>query len=295
VVVAAGDSIRGGLLEDIAGLLRKNIRVALVYGDADYLCNWLGGEAVAFAVAAQLSDYPNVNTSTTATQTSSLPPLPTSLPMNYLAGFNAAGYADIIVNNSYVGGVVRQWGNFSFSRIYDAGHMVPYYQPETAFTIFTRIIQGTDIGTGAVINSSNFSTNGTRNATHTNSVPPQPSPTCWVRDINSTCTEDDYRAIVAGKGVVEFGVWYSDANNYKAPTSTITAGKPGTPIATSTSTPSTITSGQTTSTTMVPPVGVYTATGTPVSSSAQARMVELDLNSLLGTVAMALGAIAMWL
>jgi len=296
VIVAAGDSIRGGLLEDIAGLLRKNIRVALIYGDADYLCNWLGGEAVAFAVAAQLPDYPNVNTtSTTASQTSSLSPLPTSAPMNYFAGFNAAGYADIIVNDSYVGGVVRQWGNFSFSRIYDAGHMVPYYQPETAFTIFTRIIQGTNIGTGAVLNSSSFSTNGTRNATHTNSVPSQPSPTCWVRDINSTCTEDEYRAIAAGKGVVEFGVWYSNANDYKAPTSTVTAGKPGTPIATSTNTPSTMPSGETTSTTMVSPVGVYTATGTPVSSSALARMVELDSNSLLGTIAMALGAFAMWL
>ena len=44
--------------------------------------------------------------------------------MNYSlsAPFRAAGYQDIQVNSSYVGGQVRQHGNFSFSRVYEAGH-----------------------------------------------------------------------------------------------------------------------------------------------------------------------------
>lgn len=38
------------------------------------------------------------------------------------ASFRAAGYASISTNDSYVGGVVRQHGNLSFSRVFDAGH-----------------------------------------------------------------------------------------------------------------------------------------------------------------------------
>lgn len=38
------------------------------------------------------------------------------------ARFRAAGYASISTNDSYVGGVVRQHGNLSFSRVFDAGH-----------------------------------------------------------------------------------------------------------------------------------------------------------------------------
>lgn len=44
--------------------------------------------------------------------------------MNYgkKSQFSSAGYANIAVNSSYVGGKVRQYGGFSFSRIYNAGH-----------------------------------------------------------------------------------------------------------------------------------------------------------------------------
>ena len=35
--VVAGDEIRGGQIEDIADLLRLGVRVALIYGDADYI------------------------------------------------------------------------------------------------------------------------------------------------------------------------------------------------------------------------------------------------------------------
>lgn len=36
--------------------------------------------------------------------------------------FAAAGYAPIFTNHSYVGGFVRQYGRFSFSRVFEAGH-----------------------------------------------------------------------------------------------------------------------------------------------------------------------------
>jgi carboxypeptidase C (cathepsin A) len=68
--------------------------------------------------------------------------------------FRSAGYQNIDVNGSYIGGQVRQHGNFSFSRVYQAGHLVPAYQPETAFKIFERAIKGLSIATGEAIQHS---------------------------------------------------------------------------------------------------------------------------------------------
>ncbi|KAI4789895.1 alpha/beta-hydrolase, partial [Aureobasidium sp. EXF-8845] len=85
--IRTGDSIRGGQIQDIANLLRAGVRVSLMYGDADYICNWKGGEAASFAVAAALSDFPSNNSN-----------------RSYLSGWNRAGYADIVVNTTYVGG-----------------------------------------------------------------------------------------------------------------------------------------------------------------------------------------------
>ena len=84
--------------------MKAGVRIGFIYGDRDYICNWLGGEAISLAVAAETSAA-------------------------YASLFPAAGYAPIIVNTTYIGGVVRQYGNLSFSRIYDAGHSVPAYQP----------------------------------------------------------------------------------------------------------------------------------------------------------------------
>lgn len=44
-----GDFAYPNFLEDLQDLLSRPIRVALIYGDADYACNWFGGEAVSLA------------------------------------------------------------------------------------------------------------------------------------------------------------------------------------------------------------------------------------------------------
>ncbi len=78
-----------GYLEDIAYILESGIKVALVYGDSDYACNIIGGEEVSLAISYTNSEQ-----------------------------FRAAGYVSIETNSSYIGGQVRQYGNFSFSRVY---------------------------------------------------------------------------------------------------------------------------------------------------------------------------------
>lgn len=258
-----GDYDRGGHIEDMAYLLALGVRVALIYGDSDYLCNWLGGEAVSFSVAAQSPSY---------------------------SPFYSAGYAAIVVNDTYVGGAVRQFGNLSFSRIYDAGHLIPAYQPETAFTVFTRVIMGTDLSTGKPINLTSFGTTGSANATHTNSAPPQSSPTCWVRNIGNTCTNEQKAMIRNNQGVVINGVLYDQANDWQAPALSIVvqAGMPGTaPVAmTATTAPaskSSVTSSMTTSSNTL--TGVYVATGTPSTSKKGASCRSRSLSKAMVTLA----------
>ena len=233
----------------------------------------MGGEAASFAVAAALSDFPS-----------------NGLSSSYLSGWNQAGYADIVVNSSYVGGAVRQFGNFSFSRIYDAGHMVPYYQPETAFTVFTRIIDGTDLSTGEAINLSNFTSSGPMNATHVNAATfKQPAPTCWIRDVADTCSIDQLKHMLLEDGIVAAGVYYSNSKQYNAPSSTVTAGKPGTPVARSSTSLSSSGSGSSSSSrSTVALTGVFTATAThsPTQGAATERVtIAKWIQNLLALVA----------
>lgn len=280
----AGDTISGVPLSDLASLLQLGVRVAFINGDADYICNWLGGEAVSLALAALLPAYPaNAPSSTSTLTAGTATATSTSYPSSYASAFSAAGYADIVVNSTYVGGAVRQYGNLSFSRIYDSGHFVPFYQPETAFTVFTRIMLGTDLSTGEPINLSNFSSTGPQNATHTNSIPAQPSPTCWIRDMSDTCSTSEISSILSGQGVVEQGVWYANANAASSalPSTSVTAGVPGSPIKSS----STVMSAKT----VIPPTGVYTATATPTSTAGAAGPMTVGAVPTLGAMLMALG------
>jgi carboxypeptidase C (cathepsin A) len=93
-----GDYPRPGWKEDLAYLLEEGIKVTLVYGDRDYACNWYGGELLSLAI-----------------------------PYANATSFAAAGYTDLIVNDTYVGGQTRQYGNLSFTRVYEAGHEVRNY------------------------------------------------------------------------------------------------------------------------------------------------------------------------
>ncbi len=217
---STGDLERGAMVPKIASLLRAGIRVGMVYGDRDFICNWLGGEAVSLAIAQAAGPA-------------------------YAAAFPAAGYAPIIVNDSYIGGVVRQFANLSFSRIYQAGHFVPAYQPETAFQVFARVIMGTSVSTGATINASTYNTTGPANATSTLPLPDSPTATCFVRALFSSCRDDQINSIRAGQGVIINGVWYPSSSDWPGPTATAV------PVSSSTQTLT----------------GLFTATATPKSAA----------------------------
>ena len=253
-----GDAERGDQIDQLAYLLSLGVRVALIYGDRDYLCNWLGGQAISFAIAAASSAY---------------------------APFYGAGYADIVVNQTYVGGVVRQYGNLSFSRIYNAGHLVPTYQPETAFTVFTRIILGNDISLGGNIDLATYTSNGTANATLTNKAPDQLQPTCWVRNIKDTCTNEQIDKLRDGSGAIINGVLYDNADDWKALPSSVSlvAGFPG--VGPASTVPTAMPSAPATGsvpTEMQIPTGVFTATSTPSPSKSAAQRAVAEAWCVVG-------------
>ncbi|KAK3343060.1 Alpha/Beta hydrolase protein [Neurospora tetraspora] len=193
-----GDRARGGLIGKLASLLQRGVRIGLVYGDRDYICNWMGGEAASLAIADAMKDLDPKS------------PYPTKFPQ--------AGYANIQTNGrgEVVGGVVRQFGNLSFSRIYQAGHYVPAYQPETAFRVFERIIGGNRaVSNGARVNlRDDFATQGPKKADKMLKPPKEVTAKCFLRNLGATCTQEQVMAILKGEGVVINGVWYKERKDW---------------------------------------------------------------------------------
>jgi carboxypeptidase C (cathepsin A) len=89
-----------------------------------------------------------------------------SLAVNHTdkEAFNAARYTPFLVDGVEYG-EVREYGNFSFTRIYEAGHEVPYYQPVASLEHFKRVLDHVVISDGGVVVTDNYSTNGTAKAT----------------------------------------------------------------------------------------------------------------------------------
>lgn len=144
---ATGDDNReDGTVEALQKLLKQGVAITMYHGDADYNCNWLGGEVVAAEVSAPK--------------------------------WALAGYTNITTSDGIVHGQVKQAGSFSFVRIYESGHEVPFYQPLAALEMFERAVAKVDIatgtiavagggnGTGAYGNGTGYLTVGTQKSTY---------------------------------------------------------------------------------------------------------------------------------
>jgi carboxypeptidase D len=142
-----GDFVFPNFIEDLEQLLTKPVRISLIYGDADYICNWFGGEAI--SLAANFSG---------ASQ------------------FRQAGYTPMTVDGVEYG-ETREYGNFSFTRVYESGHEVPFYQPVASLQLFNRTLFGWDLATGRQKITMGYETNGTAKATHTESYVALPTST----------------------------------------------------------------------------------------------------------------------
>ncbi|RKU45279.1 hypothetical protein DL546_005877 [Coniochaeta pulveracea] len=177
------DIARPGFLDAIAYLLSRGVKVHMMYGDRDYGCNWVGGEKSSLAV-----------------------------PWSRQEKFAQAGYAPFVAAEDILG-MTRQVGNYSFTRVFQAGHEVPSYQPEAAYEIFRRATFGLDIPTGLVDVTEDFVTDGPTDVWHIKHDPPErPVPRCnilkpiscspevWERFKAGNVTVKDYYVVEDGEG-----------------------------------------------------------------------------------------------
>ena len=68
-------------------------------------------------------------------------------------------------------------GNFSFIRIYESGHEVPFYQPKASLEFFRRVLGNLIVSDGSEAVTPSYSSPGLPNATHTEPFVPLPPPT----------------------------------------------------------------------------------------------------------------------
>jgi carboxypeptidase D len=131
---STGDDDR--LIGTVAALQKlhaQGVPIVMYHGDADYNCNWLGGQVVSNHVGAP--------------------------------GFSSAGYTNISTADGLVHGQVKQSGDFAFVRIYESGHEVPFYQPLAALQLLNRTLHRVDIATGKTAVTSSYKTTGPKLST----------------------------------------------------------------------------------------------------------------------------------
>jgi cathepsin A (carboxypeptidase C) len=96
-------------------LLNDGIRTLIYNGDADFVCNWYGGKAWALGLDwIHKAKFNNAKDLTWKSQAS-----------------------------SKEFGQYRTYGDFTFLRVYESGHFVPYSQPEAALDMINRWINKT--------------------------------------------------------------------------------------------------------------------------------------------------------
>jgi hypothetical protein len=185
---ATGDPMTLGL-RNIENVLERGNKVALMYGDRDYRCNCRPREALLclcrrrWLTLGTYAGYGGENASLALESPSS-------------KGFRSAGYQHIKTSATYDGGFVREHGNLSFSRIFQSGHGVAAYQPETMSEIFERVMFERDIATGAV--DLRASVGGVLNE-----LPEPEVSVCYVLWAPFSCTLEQQVALADGLAVIE--------------------------------------------------------------------------------------------
>ncbi|THH07889.1 hypothetical protein EW145_g3072 [Phellinidium pouzarii] len=115
-----GDGMHNSALL-LTELVNDGIRLLIYAGNADYMCNFIGNEAWLTAFDSQFHDEFSVAE---------------TLPWVTSASSKLAGSV------RSAGSTSTSAGNVTFVTVFEAGHMVPYDQPEAALDLLTKWISG---------------------------------------------------------------------------------------------------------------------------------------------------------
>lgn len=115
---------------------------------------------------------------------------------------------------------MRQYGNLSFARIFQAARPAGGLQPETVYRVVNRAIFNKDIATGeksaTAIDGTPYSSKGaSETSSYMLSAPSVADilQVCYLADLG-TCTEDQIAAILNGTALIKDYI-YVDANSTK--------------------------------------------------------------------------------
>ncbi|KAG2119493.1 Alpha/Beta hydrolase protein [Suillus discolor] len=108
--VKTGDVARTWLPQ-LSALVNSRMKIFIWAGDADMVCNWLGGHASVLA----MDWYGNETLHNTPLTNMTIDGKPVA--------------------------AVQNVDNFSFARVYGAGHEVPAFQPQAALEIFSQVVR----------------------------------------------------------------------------------------------------------------------------------------------------------
>lgn len=97
----------------VSELLEYNIPVLIYAGDKDYICNWLGNHYWTDSLDYEDHEF-----------------------------FEKVPLRPWYTKDGKLAGEVKNYKHFTFLRVYDAGHMVPFDQPENSLDMVNRWIQG---------------------------------------------------------------------------------------------------------------------------------------------------------
>ncbi|KAM0669083.1 hypothetical protein ACQRIU_002645 [Beauveria bassiana] len=178
LLYATGDPVRTSGVNMLQYLLDSGVKVVMMYGDRDYRCPWNGAERL-------------------------------SLQLQWSGGdaFRSAGYERVQTSGCASKGVVRQHGNLSFARIFDAGHDAQGYQPEIVSQLVSRAVAGKDLATGrhaTTGHGANYTSHGPISSfAIKNKLPEPPAFECSLWNVPSSCTREQYEALVAGTAKVK--------------------------------------------------------------------------------------------
>ncbi|CCL99512.1 uncharacterized protein FIBRA_01530 [Fibroporia radiculosa] len=105
-----GDDARS-LLPELSVLANSGLKLLIWAGDADINCNWIGCHASVLA----MDWYGNETLHNTP-------------------------FVEMMIHGRTIG-AIQNVDNFTFARIYEAGHEVPAFQPEASLEIFSQVIK----------------------------------------------------------------------------------------------------------------------------------------------------------
>ncbi|KAF7590878.1 hypothetical protein BBP40_002292 [Aspergillus hancockii] len=154
---------RGNAMDHFASIMKRGVKINLIYGDRDYLCNWMGGENISLSIKHDQSTT-----------------------------FGSSGYANLITNHTVfdAGHAAAAYQPETMFRVFSR---IMNSRDIATGNVSLSGERGAKYRTLGPHSSFHIK----------NKLPAPVAPVCYTLDMSTTCTENQKAALVNGTAVVE--------------------------------------------------------------------------------------------